>query len=425
MKSGKYHFLLAIIITGVLFQACNKDEPNPTGIVKGIITDGSSSAALEGVRVALFDANTNQTVGNVLTTTVDGAYSFTVAGGSYYLKLAKQGYTDVPVRGSSAIPFTVTNDSELDNPVEMFVSSDTNIGWISGKLNSFDVSLLGTLVVASNGSTGYSTVADFDGNYVIYNVPADTYVVKAWKVGMNSSESGAVVTADTETAEVNLQVTNTEGVTVSGTVTFLATANLEVDVALTHPDTGETIPGLATTTSGTNYSLENVPIGVFLARASFANDGIVMDPDWIVKNGEPTVHVLENNVTRDFSVTGAVSLAAPTNDASTTIPVSTSSTPTFSWSDYSSTSDYVIEVSDANGNVIWGGFTEFWAAKNIVIPSSQTSIDFNSDGNASAGLESGKVYRWRIYASKDNVQSPTGWELISVSEDQRGLIIIE
>ena len=85
----------------------------------------------------------------------------------------------------------------------------------------------------------------------------------------------------------------------------------------------------------------------------------------------------------------------------------------------------VTVITNANGNVIWGGFNDDWTVKHIVIPSSQKSIEFNSDGNASSNMESGKVYRWRVYASKNNTQSPTGWELISVSEDQRGLIIIE
>jgi hypothetical protein len=102
---------------------------------------------------------------------------------------------------------------------------------------------------------------------------------------------------------------------------------------------------------------------------------------------------------------------------------------TFAWNPYSSTTDYVIEVMDADtGNVIWGGFTGMGTAtpaKNIVIPSSQTSIAYNSDGLATAPLVVGKTYRWRIYASKDDAKSATGWSLISMSEDQMGLITIK
>jgi hypothetical protein len=42
---------------------------------------------------------------------------------------------------------------------------------------------------------------------------------------------------------------------------------------------------------------------------------------------------------------------------------------------------------------------------------------------ASASLEVGKIYRWRIYASKD-AQGGASWNLISSSEDQMGLIKI-
>ena len=427
MKSRLLNYLLLLTLITPLVLSCNKDndEPSPTGIVRGIITDGTSSEVLSGVRVVLFDANTNQATGDIFTTDVDGIYSFTIAGGNYFINLTKQGYADIPTKGVSALPFTITNGSELDNPVQMFTNGETNIGWISGKLTSADAPVGGSLVVAVNGTNGISTISDSEGNYVIYNVPMATYTVKAWNAGVNSPEVSAAVTANTETSEVNLAISSTVGSAVSGAVTFLATANIEVDVALTHPITEEAIPGLSTMTSGGTYTLENTPDGEFLARASYANDGIVIDPDWIVKNGEPFVTVSGGNATRNFSVTNAVSLVSPTNDASSTNPVTSSSTPTFTWTGYSSTSDYVIEVTDANGNVIWGGFNADWTIKNITIPSSETTIMFNSDGNATEALMSGKIYRWSIYASKNNVQSATGWELISVSENQRGLIIVE
>ncbi len=424
-KSFSKYILLALTITSLVLS-CNKDdEPALTGIVKGIVTDSNTSDPLSGVRIIIFDANTNQATENIMITDIDGNYSFSVPGGSYFLKLTKQNYNDVPVKGISALPFTITNGSELDNPVQMFPNGATNLGWISGKLTSSDVPVVGSLVVATNGTSGYSTISDSEGNYVIYNIPAANYNVKAWKAGVNSPQASATVIPDTETSEVNLAISSASGSTVSGFVTFLAISNKDVDVALTHSVTAEAIPGLSTTTSSGNYSLQNVPNGEFLARASYSNDGIVLDPDWIVKNGEPYVTVSGGSATRDFSVTGTVSLGSPNNDASSTNPVPTSSTPIFTWEAYPSSSDYVIEVTDANGNIIWGGFNADWTVKNIIIPSSENSILFNSDGNATESLIIGKHYRWRIYASKDNVQSATGWELISVSEDQRGLIIIE
>jgi hypothetical protein len=62
--------------------------------------------------------------------------------------------------------------------------------------------------------------------------------------------------------------------------------------------------------------------------------------------------------------------------------------------------------------------------KNVII-SDGTSIIYNSDGTASQALESGNTYRWKIYASKDDTKEPTGWKLISSSEEQMGLFKVE
>lgn len=432
-KFIKYSLIVLITAPFVLIFSCNKDEeetpppPAPTtGIVEGIVTDGNSASALENVRIVLFNANTNEPTNKVVVTDTNGHYSYTVAGGNYYLKLSKQEYSDVPARGISGLAFTVTNGGTLTNDVDMYANNLTNIGWISGQLTSTtDGDVSGCLVVAVAGFEGYSTISDSAGYYSIFNVPSESYLVKGWKAGINSTEEIAFVFDNFESAEVDLSISDITGHTVSGTITFLATSNIEVDVALTHPDTEESIPGLGSFTSSSNYSISNVPNAVYLARATYVNDGVVMDPDWIVKNGEPFVNVEGASTTRDFSVTGAVGVVSPSNPASSTTPVASPAVPTFTWESYASTSDYVIEVSDANGIVIWGGFSDNWTVKNIVIPSSESSIEYNSNGNASSSLEVGNVYRWRIYASKNSSQSPTGWELISVSEDQRGLIIIE
>jgi hypothetical protein len=255
-------------------------------------------------------------------------------------------------------------------------------------------------------------------------VPAGSYTVKGWKSKLSSDEVNTTVIANTESDNVNITATIGVSGSVSGSITFLATGNIEVDVALTHPITGETVPGLSTLTSSGSYGIGDVADGMYLARATYANDGKVMDPDWIVKNGEPFVTVGGGAASRDFSVTGSVEVLSPSNPSTTTIPAEISSTtPTFEWTSYSSTTDYVIEVIDANGNLIWGGFSNQWTVKNITIPSSQTSIAFNSDGNATAALEAGQVYRWRIYASKD-AGGGSSWNLISSSEDQMGLFRI-
>ncbi|MGC1242365.1 MAG: carboxypeptidase regulatory-like domain-containing protein, partial [Chryseosolibacter sp.] len=214
----------------------------------------------------------------------------------------------------------------------------------------------------------------------------------------------------------------------------IATPPASVDISLIHPVTKETIPGLSQSapySSSLSYSFSNVPDGTYVVRASFANDYIVIDPDYITKFGDYAVTVSSGTATPasvEIVATSAVILKAPSNAMSTTEPVEATTTPTFQWNAYASASDYVIEVTDAStGTVIWGGFTNNGGTitKNIVIPSNTTSIAFNADGSATAELVAGKVYRWRVYASKNNAQNTPPWNLIAASEDQLGLIKIK
>jgi hypothetical protein len=388
-------------------------------------TDNATTLAIMGAKVFIYNATTNAPTGKVLTTDAAGNYRTELNPGDYFVRVSKQGYFDAPPSAVPAIPFTIIKADSLSKPVEMYSNGLTNIGWISGTLSPTSAITVSALVVATNGTSGYSAVADSDGNYIIYNVPAGSYTVKAWGAGFSSDSLTAVVTTNTETPNVDLALTAGATGSVTGAITFLATSNAQVDVTLTHPVTKEPIPGLTAMTVSQSYTITNVPNGTYLARASYKNDTKVMDPDWIVKNGEPYVTVSGSAATRDFSVTGAMLVVSPTNASTTTVPTPiTSTTPTFDWDAYPSTSDYVIEVTDASGQLIWGGFSANWATKNVIIPSAQTSCVFNFDGTASASLVVGKVYHWRVFASKD-VNGGASWDLISVSEDQMGLFEVQ
>ena len=408
--------------------SCKKDssdEPT-TGSIKGKIIDSETTTSISGVLVSVYDPNTNTALGITTTSSSDGNYSLTLDPGSYSLRLFRQGYESVPPAGVSPVVLTVDVGKTIVNDFEMDKSTIVNAGYISGKVTYNNNGVANVLVVADDGSKGYSSTTDQSGNFVIYNIPVGTYTVRCWKSGYSSDYATPVVTANTQTSNVNLTLTEDAGYTVSGQISFLATGSVEIDVALVHPITKEPIPGLTTKTVGGEYSFSNVPNGTYIGRASYENDTKVLDPDWIVKNGEPTVIVNAASVQLDFSVTGAVTLTSPTNALTTTEPVVvTTLTPTFTWVAYSSVSDYVIEVSDVSGHVIWGGFSNNWNTKNIVIPKTQLSITYNSDGNATASLESGKIYRWRIYVSKDDNSETNGWKLISVSEEQQGLFKVE
>ena len=117
-------------------------------------------------------------------------------------------------------------------------------------------------------------------------------------------------------------------------------------------------------------------------------------------------------------------LLSPTNPPTSTQPVITDTIPLFSWESYPSANHYVVEVTNAQATVIWGGFASNWTVRRVLIPSSETSIRFNADTTATESLVPGKVHHWKIYASKDDAQEPLGWKFISQSEEQRGLIAI-
>ena len=416
--------LLILAFLLLLVWSCGKEEEPlvVTGVVSGKVTDANSGAALDGVRIIVFASNTNEPVQS-LVSDAEGAYRAELTEGSYYLKLYRNGYNQVPPKGMSPLPFTITVGGELAKSYEMNPSQVQNGGYIKGRLSEGTLGVAGALVVAEKDGQGYSAVTDAAGDYFIYNLPAGSYSLKGWLAGYSSEQQSVSVASAAESIK-NLQLTKGVSGSVSGALSFLASTAVEVDVTLVHPITAEPIPGLLTS-STQNYNIANVPDGTYIARATFRNDGRVVDPDWIIKNGEPVVTVSGGNVARNFSLTGAVKLNAPTNLAETTEPkVITETTPEFSWAPYSSASDYVVEVSDVNGNVVWGGFREGSAGpeKVVMVPSSQTSVVYNFDKTASSPLLPGKVYRWRIYASKNDSKEATGWKLISVSEDQMGII---
>ena len=424
MRKMMNAIILCFVVSVITFS-CKNDST--TGTLKGTVTASSTSQSLAGVRIVVYDANTNAPIGNSVVTESNGTYEIELTPGAYYLNLSKQGFNGIPQVGVTPVAVTVEPGKETVNNFQLQTSNVSNGGSITGKVTSDGKALAGVLVVADYGTNGYSSVTGTDGTYFIYNVPAGAYLLQGFMSNYNSAQQSVGVIAGTETSDKNITMLSGATGSVTGSVSFLATKSGEVDVTLINPLTKETIPGLVTTTVNGAYLIAKVPNGKYIVRASYLNDSYVVDPDWILKNGEPTVTITGAAVTQDFSVTGAVKLVSPTNSTNSTKPVEVIGlTPTFTWEDYSSTSDYVIEVSDINGNVIWGGFKGGLFTKNSVfIPKTQLSIAFNADGKATTALKSKSTYRWRIYASKDDNSLSLGWKLISVSEEAQGLFTIK
>ncbi len=442
--------LIFVALLGAALAGCSGDDssstPAPTtGTLTGTVIEAGIDPALPAVKiagasVAIFNAKTNAPVATV-TTGSDGKYKKTLGAGNYYVKVSKQGYDSVPPTTLEPVPFAIKVGKTTTNNIEMFPATMTDTGWISGKVSIGDSGKGGVLVVADDGTTAYSALSNKDGTYVIYNVPVNAgaaYSVTSYLAGYTSSaRTDVVVVLDSATKDVNLALTGDAMGTVPVNFNVISQTGVvppeNMVVSLLHPMTRETIPGLSQTqtySSSISYEFTGVADGSYLVRATYANDTIVVDPDAIRKFGEFSVTVASGSSTPnpvDITATSAVTGLTPSNAMASAAPFSIDATtaPTFSWNAYPSASDYVVEVMDATtGTVIWGGFSGSGdtMVKNVV--TTATSIVFNDDGLATSELLPGHVYRWRVYASK-NDNSALGWHLISASEDQQGLLKIQ
>lgn len=400
-----------------------------TGRYALTVLDDDGTTPVDGAQVTLFDAD-NAFVATAFADT-DGTLSVTLAPGVYTARIQAQGYEAAPPQGVSAIPFTVTAGATHTVSIELVnIADPALVAVIRGNADTG-----GALVVAHDTTQdlAVSTVTASNGDYVLYNVAPGTYEVTAFKAGFTSDTITRTVAAlDDVTGDLVVAAQSLP--TLDGAITFLATANGIVDVTLRHPETLDTVPGLtAQNNTGTSYAITQVPAGDYLAWATFANDGYVMDPDWVNKNGGyPDALMVTMGSTaqiKDFSVTGAVSLSAPTNPADEVVPVVVDTlTPTFSWLAYSSTQQYVVEVRDLRGNRLWGGYdfdplTEKSTFRHPDIGTSLNAV-YDFDSSATAPLEDGKVYQWRVYAFKWNTPRDS-YVAISSSEDQRGLFRVQ
>jgi hypothetical protein len=418
--------LLLSFITYLALTSCKKNESNPTnGTVNGTITNIQEGTALANANIEFFNSVDNSPTAYATTSGSDGKYSISLPAGTYLMKISNQGYNSIPPEGISAVPVVVTAGQTIPASYQMVASSITNAGYVSGKVVVGTTPKQGVLVIVSGNAGTYSGTSGTNGIFTIYNVPAGSYTLKGYIASFNSNPANVTITQNAKTTASDLILTSGATGTVSGSVTFLATTNIEVDVSLVIPGTNSTIPGLTVMTSSGNYTLTNVPNGTFIARASWANDNKVVDPDWIIKSGEPIVIVNSNNVSLNFSLTGSVLLISPSNALTTTVPVEvTTASPVFSWTAYASTDNYVLEVIDMNGTTVWGGISGTPLTRKVIIAKTQTSATYNFDATGQA-LQNGKTYRWRVYASKNDSGQALGWKLISASEEQMGLFKIK
>jgi len=425
-------YFLLILAFG-LINACSDTgyqlSLNYPGILDVTVADAADNSPISEATVTVVNADTKANVAWLLTDS-NGRAQVTLNRGSYYVRISAQGYLQSPPPRQDAVAFQILDNITTSKTYHLTPDPNAiNSGQIRGTINnSAGYGLSGVLVIAKDSAQGItlSAISSGDGSYRLYNVPSGDYAVKGLIAGYRQvTDPGSVNVPPTTTISgIDRVLEMAANADLSGKVTFLAVVNGVIDITLLQPDTLDPIPGLNTYNSygGNTYLLKSVPPGNYLAWASYRNDGYVMDPDSIRKFGLPTVTFTSGggNQVQDFDVTGAITITSPTNPANLIIPQTVSSSaPLFQWRSYPSAKEYIIEVRDNQGQVIWGGYDSAGNILHSPIPAGSTSVRFNFDGSATSPLIVGETYRRRIYADNDAATGIQG--LISSSEQQMGL----
>jgi len=420
-------FSTLVILFSLISLRCSEEnsvEPVSPTIIQIIVKSANDSSVISGANVVLYNANTGESLSRTFSGN-DGIAKFEgVSGGNFYVRISAQGFNEIPQGSVNPVSFSVPTGQTFSQNYYMVVLQGT-FGMIEGTVIP---NLSGFLIVATSAgmNTEYHTYSGPDGYFVMFNIPYGTYEVDAIKSGYQSAiQPQVTISSGSTSATVQINVDQITGSTLSGKVTFLASQNAIVDISLLDKISNSVVNGLTTMIdTSRNYVINNIPAGEYIAWASYKNDGYVMDPDWIFKNPGALFVSFggDSSKVRDFSVTDAITIVSPTNPSNEIIPaLADSLVPTFYWNAYPSTKEYIIEVRDINGNLIWGGFNANGEIRHAQIPKEWNSIQFNFDSSALSPLNSGQVYQWRIYSDDDataDVQT-----LLSASEDLMGLFI--
>jgi hypothetical protein len=412
------------VFSSINCKSSGNTAPPLTG-VRVIVKSSIDSSPVNGANVVMYNAGSGEAVMRS-SSDMDGMTDFTgITEGSYYVRIAAQGFKELPQSNVTPVPFEVTKWQITDQTYYLDTLVGT-FGKIDGTLNP---ALPGFLVVAASvpESIELHSYSGPDGYFALFNVPFGTYQLYAVKSGYSSQNVPEItLTPGSPDATVQLNLNQVQGSTLTGMVTFLAVVNGIVDVSLLDRNSMSVVGGLtAMIDSSRNYTITNIPPGEYKAWASYENDGYVMDPDWNFKNpGALDITFTSDTVaTIDFSVTSAISIVFPTNPDDAIIPAEADSTvPLFMWNQYPQAKEYIIEVRDINGNLIWGGFDENGIIRHAQISRAVTSIRFNFDNSAIGQLQTGQIYQWKIYADGD--AAPNVQTLLSSSEDLKGIFIV-
>lgn len=397
----------------------------PPVTVTGLVFDLTDDSPVEGAHVVARDAN-NVAVSDVGITDPNGNYEIVVltprnADGSLAenfvtMRADATGYQSFPTPPRFAVPFDTANasgdppflESGATEIALLPLENTDGLGTVTGEVVTHRPR--GTLVVAG-GATG---IADFDGHYAVFNVPAGSVAVNGYLVGVQLAGATADVVEDQTTGDIDLIETGEATATVRGKIEIVNPGNgddtsvifVVEDTFIENVASGQAPPGLRAHPVDGDFAIEGVPDGTYVVLAAFENDFLIRDPDTSIGGTEIvtiTVAGASMDLPQSFKVTGSLDDVSP--DAEETV----SGTPTFVFADDSSEDHYEVVVYDAYGNLVW---------EKLDVPgvSGSATVSVPYEGPA---LQSGMIYQFRGTSIKNN-GTP-----ISRTEDLRGVFLYE
>lgn len=402
----------------------------PPVTLGGKVFNLETGAPIAGARVVGRDANFAAITG-VAVTDANGHYTRTVPTPrkvdgtllelSVFLRADAQGYIPFPSAPRVALPVDVSKATgsplHLETPATDIgmvpLENTTGLGTVTGtvlaKVPIGTLIVVGGAVEAGGGVTG---VADTDGTFTVFNVPAGDVKVRGFKVGLQLGEATAAVKAGVTTKGVDLADKGKATAVVNGNIQMVnAGGGTDTSVILAvdetfNPDAarGEAPPGLRVAGVTGAFSIAGVPDGNYVVLAAFENDLLVRDPDTSI-GGTAVVRITVSgqnlSIDQGFKVTGALNVVSP--DAEAVV----SGTPKFVWGDDSGEDHYELRVFDAYGTKVW---------EQLDVPGVSGSKNVEVDYGGPA-LKSGGLYQFRAVAIKN------GGTPIAITEDLRGVFL--
>jgi len=418
-------------------------------VVRGGISDVADASAIAGGRVVALDVN-RAPVSSVAESGDDGAYELAIpstrtadgtpVGVELTLRADASGYASFPDGLRQALPIDTATAVKADDGRWVVESALTEIGLIGLPADAGTATLrgrvdvpddhVGVLVVAEAGGKGYDAIADRDGTYAIFNLPAASFTVDAYALGHVYDRvtvdiaAGASATADLALSSAtagsvngSVSIVNAPGGSATSVVMFVESTlrTNKDDPANQDPFTlvlgGAAPPGLRAPEAGIApnvagaFTIDGVPPGRYVILAGFENDGLVRDPDECI-SGTDIVHVEVRDgeavtIGQQFKITEALSVITPGSLAAETVEA----TPTLSWQDDSSEDQYLVRVYDALGQEVW---SQDLAGVSGGTP--QVAYD--------GPLDAGMYYQFRVVSAR------RGACAIATTEDLRGVFYV-